>query len=113
MTCLAEKDWDGIDFLIEMMTTGRADTLKEALRLLDEKRRRDAEEAKREAQRQYEEFVRKQREQREIEETLERISGHLDKLGKPNQQELERDRAERDRQEALDTLKEISKKLDD
>lgn len=107
MTCLAEKDWCGIDFLIEMMTTGHADSIKEAPPLWDEQRRKNGEVILRQFQRELQQI------QDEWDRDCQQRELEAWKSEQLRREEREHERREEHRQTVENTLEEISKELDD
>ena len=97
---LSERDLPHIDFLIDKISTNRADSIKEALRLLDDKKYRDQQESRQELNRWLDEQKRKQ-EQRAWEDEHR---SYLDR---------EERRLRDHREKVEDELREIRKQLED
>lgn len=100
LDCLANKDLDHVDFLIECISSHRADSIKEALALLDERTRRADERAMRALERDLQKI--QQEREREAWEDEQRA-----------RQYWESERQKEHRKNVENTLDEISRKLDE
>ena len=97
---ISERDLANIDFLIDKISTNRADSIKEALRLLDDKKYREQQESRQELNRWLDEQKRKQ--ERRAWEDEHR--SYLDR---------EERRLRDHREKVEDELREIRKQLED